>query len=253
MHPRGWPSQFSRDRTVTVGRARSSDIRVGHELVQGRWTVSKCQIELRWDGTRWSSVNLSDKAGLLQVYEPGYEPVLLEPGRQWAPVRHRWCYDIGRPDHPFHVVCHTDDHKGPAVLWGQPSPRPASLPRTTRKRLCSKAWPHSASPYWSGTSCLPITRGSRSSPRPLTLEPRSHKEAARRLGRSQDSTRKAIERVNEKIQTISEAPAIATGRNVSGEIGRWLARTGILDPDLLDGPHRGGLDRDGPHPGGDAE
>ena len=98
--------------------------------------------------------------------------------------------------------------------------------------------------YYSGFALLP---------RPLTLEPRSHKEAARRLGRSQDSARKAIERVNEKIQTISEAPAIATGRNVSGEIGRWLARTGILDPDLLDGPHRGGLDRDGPHPGGDAE
>jgi hypothetical protein len=77
--------------------------------------------------------------------------------------------------------------------------------------------------------------------------------AARRFGRSQDSARKAIERVNEKIQTISEAPAIATGRNVSGEIGRWLARTGILDPDLLDGPHRSGPDRDGPHPGGDAE
>jgi hypothetical protein len=37
------------------------------------------------------------------------------------------------------------------------------------------------------------------------------------------------------LSTICEAPAIATGQNVSGEIGRWLARTGILDPDLPDG------------------
>ena len=72
-----------------------------------------------------------------------------------------------------------------------------------------------------------------------TLEPRSHKQAARRLGRSQDSDRKAIERVNEKISAISEARPIATGRNVSAEIGRWLARTGILGPDLLDGPPEG--------------
>ncbi len=69
-------------------------------------------------------------------------------------------------------------------------------------------------------------------PRPPTLEPRSHDEAARRLGRSRDSTRKAIERVNEKISRAEEAPAMATGRNVSAEIGRWLARTGTLDPDL---------------------
>src|SRR5256714_10783732 len=70
-------------------------------------------------------------------------------------------------------------------------------------------------------------------PRPPTLEPRSHEEAARRLGRSRDSTRKAIERVNEKIGRAEGAPAMATGRNVSTEIGRRLARTGSLDPDLV--------------------
>ncbi len=237
VHPGGWASKFTRDRMVRIGRARNSDVRVGNELVQGRWTVSKYHFEVRWDGTRWSSVNISDKPSLLQVYEPGYEPVLLEPGRQWVPVRHRWCYDVGRPDHPFHVVCHTDDHKGPAILWG-PAPAPASpspfgvdeeetalfegvaaLNFTLLERDVLLA-------YYSAFALLP---------RPSTLEPRSHKEAARRLGRSQDSARKAIERVNEKISTISEAPAIATGRNVSGEIGRWLARTGILDPDLLEG------------------
>jgi len=67
-------------------------------------------------------------------------------------------------------------------------------------------------------------------PRPTTLGPRSHDETARRLGRSTDSTRKAIERVNEKISRFDGAPAIATGRNVSEEIGRWLARSGVLDP-----------------------
>ena len=29
-----------------------------------------------------------------------------------------------------------------------------------------------------------------------------------------------------------DAPPAATGRNVSGEVGRWLARIGVLDPDL---------------------
>jgi len=70
-------------------------------------------------------------------------------------------------------------------------------------------------------------------PRPPTLEPRSHDEAARRLGRTRDSSRKAIERVNEKISRTDGAPAMATGRNISAEIGRWLARTGALDPDLV--------------------
>jgi hypothetical protein len=72
-------------------------------------------------------------------------------------------------------------------------------------------------------------------PRPPTLEPRSHDEAARRLGRSRDSTRKAIERINDKITRYPDAPPAATGRNVSGEVGRWLARVGVLDPEL-DGP-----------------
>ena len=31
------------------------------------------------------------------------------------------------------------------------------------------------------------------------------------------------------IAEIPGAPAIATGRNVSAEIGRWLARTGLID------------------------
>ena len=68
-------------------------------------------------------------------------------------------------------------------------------------------------------------------PRPAVLEPRAHDEAARRLGRSKDSTRKAIERVNDKIGRIPDAPAIASGRNISAEIGRWLARTGLIDLD----------------------
>ncbi|HTT89437.1 MAG TPA: hypothetical protein VMF65_07750 [Acidimicrobiales bacterium] len=240
VYPGGWASKFNRDQIVRVGRARNSDVRVGHELIQGRWTVSKYHFEVRWDGTRWSSLNTSDKPGLLQVYEPGYEPVLLEPGRQWVPVRHRWCYDVGHPDHPFHVVCHTDDHKGPAILWGQGEPASGTTSADEEETA-----------LFEGVAALSFTLLERDVllayysdfallPRPPTLGPRSHKEAARRLGRSQDSARKAIERVNEKISTISEAPAIATGRNVSGEIGRWLARTGILDPDLLDSLPRDG-------------
>jgi len=238
VHPGGWDARFTRARVVRVGRARNCDVRVGQELVQGRWTVSKYHFELSWDGARWSTVNVSNKAGLLQVYEPGYEPVLLEPGRQWVPVRHRWSYDVGRPDHRFHVVCHTDDHKGPAVLWGPAQPPGTAGADEEETALFEGVAALSFTPlerdvllaYYSGFALLP---------RESTLEPRSHKEAARRLGRSQDSARKAIERVNEKISAISEAPAIATGRNVSAEIGRWLARTGILDPDLLDVAHQG--------------
>lgn len=70
-------------------------------------------------------------------------------------------------------------------------------------------------------------------PRPATLSPRTHDDVARRLGRSRDSTRKAVERINDKIRAAHDAPAIATGRNVSPEIGRWLARVGALDPDLV--------------------
>lgn len=235
---------FGRDDIVLVGRSRACDVRVGHELVHGRWTVSKTHAEIRWDGTRWSTRNVSDKPGLLWVYEPGYEEVPLEPGRPWVPVRHRWSYAVGRPDHRFHVVCATDDHRGPAALPGEPPPpgtgavdddptagweAPVVLALTSLERQVLLA-------YYSDFALLP---------RPPTLEPRSHEEAARRLARSRDSTRKAIERVNDKIGRAVDAPAIATGRNVSAEIGRWLARSGSLDPDLpAPGEGRSG----GPHP-----
>lgn len=67
-------------------------------------------------------------------------------------------------------------------------------------------------------------------PRPLTLEPASHDAAALRLDRSRDSLRKALERINDKISRVQGSPPAATGRNVSPEIGRWLARVGVLDP-----------------------
>ena len=236
VHPGRWTASFERDRIVRVGRGRASDVRVGHQLVQGRWTVSKSHAEVRWDGTRWSTLNVSDKPGLLHVYEPGYEEVPLEPGRPWVPVRHRWSYSVGHPDHRFHVVCRTNDHKGPAVVPAplRVTPEPGetdyveteptagleeniALTFTELERDVLLA-------YYSDFALLP---------RPGTLEPRSHEEAARRLGRSRDSTRKAIERVNEKIGRADGAPAVATGRNVSAEIGRWLARSGTLDPDLV--------------------
>jgi len=66
-------------------------------------------------------------------------------------------------------------------------------------------------------------------PRPQALAPRSHGEAARRLGRSRDSARKAIERVNQKVARAEGAPP-ADGRIVTADIGRWLARFGALDP-----------------------
>lgn len=228
---------FGRERIVRVGRGRASDVRIGHQLVHGRWTVSKAHAEIRWDGTRWSTLNVSDKPGLMHVYEPGYEEVPLEPGRPWVPVRHRWSYGMGHPDHRFHVVCHTDDHKGPAAI-PEPDRRVTSEPFeadhvetdptagledntalafTTLERDVLLA-------YYSDFALLP---------RPPSLVPRSHEEAGRRLRRSRDSTRKAIERVNEKVGRADGAPAVATGRNVSAEIGRWLARTGILDPDLV--------------------
>lgn len=235
-----WTASFERDHTVRLGRGRTADVRVGHQLVQGRWTVSKAHVEIRWDGTRWSTTNVSDKPGLLSVYEPGYEEVPLEPGRRWAPVRHRWSYAIGRPDHRFHVICATDDHLAPTFAprhpgegaWpdlvdvddlddedeptaGLDTAFALSFTSLERKVLLA---------YYGEFAQLP---------RPATLEPRSHDEAAHLLGRSRDSTRKAIERINEKIRAAPDAPAIATGRNVSAEIGRWLARSGSLDPDLV--------------------
>ena len=116
--PLGDAGDFERDRVVSIGRGRTSDVCVGQERVQGRWTVSKNHLRLEWDGSRWSTLNVSDKAGLLRVYEPGYEEVPLESGRVWTPVRHRWSYSIGRPGSPFHVVCVTDDHRGPAGIAG---------------------------------------------------------------------------------------------------------------------------------------
>lgn len=228
IDPGPWTAGFERDHVVRIGRGRSSDIRVGHQLVGGRWTVSKSHAEVRWDGTRWATLNVSARPGLMTVYEPGYEEVPLEPGRRWAPVRHRWCYALGRPDHRFHVVCVTGDHLGPAGL-----PPDAALEADDEPTAGFDA-----------TVALAFTPLERSViavyydsfarlPRPATLEPRSHDEAARRLGRSRDSTRKAIERVNDKIAAAHDAPAIATGRNVSAEIGRWLARSGALDPDLV--------------------
>ena len=88
VHPAAWTSRFARDQHVRVGRGRQNEVRVGHQPVQGRWTVSKVHAEVGWDGTRWSTTNVSDKPGLLQ-YQPGYEAVVLEPGRPWVPVRHR--------------------------------------------------------------------------------------------------------------------------------------------------------------------
>jgi hypothetical protein len=114
--PAGDRATFGRDHIVRLGRGRTNDVRVGHERVQGRWTVSKTHAEVRWDGTRWSTLNVSDKPGLLCVYEPRFEEVPLEPGRPWVPVRHRWSYAVGRPGHRFHVVCETDDHKGPSAV-----------------------------------------------------------------------------------------------------------------------------------------
>lgn len=232
IDPAPWVATFGRDRVVTLGRGRAADVRVGHERVQGRWTVSAIHAEIRWDGSRWSTVNVSDKSGLFGVYEPGYEEVPLEPGRPWVPVRHRWSYAVGRPSHRFGVMCTTDDHRAPSVA-ATPVVRPtgdvggsdlddptaslesiAAVGFTDLERAVLLA-------YYSPFASLP---------RPATLEPRSHDEAARRLGRSRDSTRKAIERVNDKIARAHDAPAIATGRNVSAEIGRWLARAGVIDP-----------------------
>ena len=241
IHGEAWTASFERDRTVRIGRGRTSDVRVGHQRVQGRWTVSKAHVQIGWDGTRWRTLNVSDKAGLLSVYEPGYEEVPLEPGRAWAPVRHRWSYAIGRPGQRFQLVCVTDDHRGPAAMPAAADP-PTTVPGdggegpddvedeptagydTAVALSFTPLERRVALAYYSGFARLP---------RPPTLEPRSHDEAAHRLGRSRDSTRKAIERVNEKIAAAQDAPAIATGRNVSAEIGRWLARSGTLDPDLV--------------------
>ena len=130
IHGEAWTASFERDRTVRIGRGRPSDVRVGHQRVQGRWTVSKAHVQIGWDGTRWRTLNVSDKAGLLSVYEPGYEEVPLEPGRAWAPVRHRWSYAIGRPGQRFHLVCVTDS---PRTLT-HPTRAPDSTRRIRRQK-----------------------------------------------------------------------------------------------------------------------
>jgi hypothetical protein len=225
-------TSFGRDHVVRIGRDRSCDVRVGHERVEGRWTVSKVHAELRWDGSRWAALNVSDKPGLLVVYEPGYEETPLESGRAWVPTRHRWSYSMGRPGHQFHVVCDTDDHRGPAGMARRtatfdtgetesPDDEPTAGIESVLALSLTPLELDVLVSYYSDFTMLP---------RPPTLQPRSHDEAARRLGRSVDSTRKAIERVNDKIGRFDGAPRIATGRNVSPEIGRWLARTGALDP-----------------------
>ncbi len=225
---------FEQGQVVRIGRDEGCDVRVGHQQIEGLWTVSRYHAELQWDGTRWSTLNVSDKPGLLQVYEPGYEEVPLEPGRPWIPVRHRWSYGIGRPGLQFQVLCWTDDHQGPAVRLDvlrrgrHELEEPAAgeeEPTATLERVI----PFQLTPlerdvllaYYSDFAVLP---------RPAILGPRSHEDAAHRLGRSRDSTRKAIERVNEKITRAADAPSIATGRNVSAEVGRWLARAGLIDP-----------------------
>jgi len=229
-------AEFDRGEVVRIGRGRANDVRVGHQRIGGRWTVSTAHAEVRWDGTRWSTLNVSARTGLLHIYEPGYEDVPVEPGRPWVPVRHRWAYAVGRPDHRFHVVCATDDHRGPGIGAAPVPPRDGdeaeaaaadaaedptmSLDDVVALRLTPLERDVLLA-YYSDFALLP---------RPPVLAPRAHDEAARRLGRSRDSTRKAIERVNEKIARVDDAPTIASGRNVSTEIGRWLTRAGVLDP-----------------------
>ncbi len=229
LHPAAWTATFGRDRVVRLGRGRDNDVRVGHQRAGGRWTVSKHHAELSWDGTRWGLLNVSDKPGLLKVYEPGYEEVALEPGRPWVALRHRWSCTVGHPDQAFHVLCETDDHRGPATTaGGVEADEPPDLGEDPTLGLDDLV-PLVLSPlerdvllaYYSGFTLLP---------RPAILEPRPHAEAARRLGRSTDSARKAVERANEKIRRVPDAPPAATGRTVSPEIGRWLARTGAIDP-----------------------
>jgi hypothetical protein len=230
--PAGETTSFGRDHTVRLGRDHACDVVVGHTRVEGRWTVSKVHAEIRWDGSRWGTLNVSDKLGLLVVYEPGYEEMPLESGRTWVPARHRWSYSIGRPGRQFHVLCDTDDHRGPAGMaaqlvtpviheMGYPDEEPTAGIESVLALSLTPLELDVLGSYYADFTLLP---------RPPTLEPRSHEDAARRLGRSVDSTRKAIERVNDKIGRFGGAPPIASGRNVSAEIGRWLARTGVLDP-----------------------
>jgi hypothetical protein len=226
--PARWILEFPRDlgRPIVVGRGRDADVRVGHQRVQGRWTVSKAHAAISWDGRRWATANTSEKPGLLHVYEPGYEEAPLEPDRAWAPARHRWSYSFGSAGHRFDVVCETDDHQ-PLVTpsWTPVAPDADDDPTAGLDTLVSLAFTDleraTLLAYYGSFAALP---------RPAVLEPATHDAAAAQLDRSRDSLRKALERINEKIATVLGAPPIATGRNVSPEIGRWLARIGVLDP-----------------------
>ncbi|MGI8937463.1 MAG: hypothetical protein ACR2JF_04445 [Iamia sp.] len=231
VDPGPWSAPHGLDAVVRIGRGAANDVRVGHQRVGGRWTVSRVHAELRWDGTRWSTLNLSARPGLLQVYEPGWEEVPVEPGRPWVPVRHRWCYAMGRPGPQAHVVCETDDHRGPGVVGPTGPTLPDGLDGPDDDLTTDLVGPPPLSltllerdvvlAYYSDFALLPRT---------AAVAPRAHDDAARRLGRSRDSTRKAIERVNRKVAAVEGAPAVADGRNVSAEVGRWLARSGALDP-----------------------
>lgn len=240
VDPRPWVATFERGHVVQVGRGRAADVRVGHQRIGDRWTVSSRHAELRWDGTRWSTRNVSTRAGLLHVYEPGYEEVPLEPGRPWVPVRHRWALVLGPPDHRTTVVCATDDHRGPGI--GRDGP-PAEAEADDAGDAGDADGAVDPDPTMSLDDDVPVVLTALERdvllayysdfallPRPAVLAPRSHDEAARRLARSRDSTRKAVERANDKIARAAGAPAAATGRNVSTEIGRWLARSGLIDP-----------------------
>lgn len=225
--------EFSTDiaQPIVLGRARIADVRVGDERVQGRWTVSKVHADVRWDGIRWTTTNLSGKPGLLYVYEPGYEEAPLEPGRAWTPLRHRWSYSFGRVGHRFDVVCTTDDHQTLAAaavaetMHNVDTLEPDDEPTAGIEALVRLAFTdlelEVLGAYYGDFAALP---------RPLSLEPASHDAAALRLDRSRDSLRKALERINDKISRVQGSPPTATGRNVSPEIGRWLARVGVLDP-----------------------
>jgi hypothetical protein len=239
------PVAFARGQVVRLGRARDNDVRVGDEPVRSRWTVSKHHATIGWDGSRWGTENVSDKAGLLRVYEPGFDDVPLEPGRAWVPQRHRWCLTFGHGDHPFAVVCRTDDHRGPAGRGVATRPASNALP-TVEPADPGDQRGFAVSVDEDPTEAIAMVlvvftpleqevllayyEDFARLPRPDVLEPRAHDAAAHLVGRSRDSTRKAIERANEKIRRAPGAPAIASGRNVSAEIGRWLAGAGLIDP-----------------------
>jgi hypothetical protein len=230
---------FSTETIVRIGRGPDNDVVVGDTQVDGEWTVSSNHVEVRFDGERWTTRNVSSRSGLLQVYEPGWEPTTLEPGRSWSPMRHRWSYGLGRPGQVFYVVCRTSEAAQDRLATDvTDTPDMTGNPAAARKEVdpmtgeSTALLPAVSLPvfteleqqvlyaYYADFARLP---------RPPILEPASHTEAARRLGRTSDSGRKAIERINEKIARARDAPRAATGRHVSGEIGRWLARVGALD------------------------